>query len=191
MTTTPETPLAGREILLGVSGGIACYKAADLASKLVQAGAGVTVMLTEGAQRFVGVTTFAALTRRRVHTSLWEPADDGGSAHISLTEKADLYVVAPATANIMAKFAMGLADDLLSTAALAAHTACDVLLAPAMNTRMWTAPATVANVATLRERGLHVVGPNAGNLACGTVGAGRMAEPAEILQAVIDLLAAR
>lgn len=185
----PSQPLEGKEVLLCVAGGIACYKAADLASRLVQAGAGVTVAMTAAAERFVAPLTFQALTRRQVFTSLWTPAEDFRSQHISLTERADVMLVAPATADILAKMACGIADDLVSTMALAAHGACRLVAAPAMNTRMWSAPATRANVARLKEWGVTVLPTGEGRLACGTVGPGRMLEPAEILAAVVELLA--
>jgi phosphopantothenoylcysteine decarboxylase/phosphopantothenate--cysteine ligase len=188
MSASPETPLDGREILLAVTGGIACYKAADLASKLVQAGAGVSVAMTEAAGRFITPATFQALTRRRVYTSLWQSSEDFSAQHISLADRAEVLLVAPATANILAKMAHGLADDLVSTLALSACGACEILVAPAMNTRMVQAPATRANLAVLQDRGVHVVGPDSGRLAEGTVGPGRMSEPPEILQAVCDLL---
>lgn len=180
--------LDGREVVLGVTGGIACYKAADLASKLVQAGAGVSVILTEAAERFVQPMSFQALTRRAVHTSLWQATENYRSGHLGLTDRAELLVVAPATANCLAKLAAGLADDLLSTTVLSAWRRCGVLLAPAMNTDMWLATPTQANVDRLKQFGAHVVGPAEGNLACGTTGPGRMAEPAEILQRVVELL---
>jgi len=179
---------ATREVLLCVTGGIAAYKSADLASKLVQAGAGVTVAMSESACRFVQPLTFQALTRRPVYTSLWAGRDNGEIEHISLTERADLMVVAPATADILAKFAAGIADDLISTMGLSAAGACPILVAPAMNHRMWNAPATQANVQTLRDRGVAFVGPAEGNLACGDEGTGRMAEPADILQRILEIL---
>ncbi|MFP4354099.1 MAG: flavoprotein [Phycisphaerae bacterium] len=188
MTGDPDKPLHRREILLCVTGGIACYKSADLASKLVQAGAGVTAALSSSAMEFIQPATFQALTRRRVYTSLWQSSEDFTSQHISLTERAEIMVIAPATANILAKMACGIADDLISTMALSACGACEILVAPAMNTRMYQAPATQANLKTLADRGVHLVGPNAGRLACETVGPGRMAEPAEILQAIVDIL---
>jgi phosphopantothenoylcysteine decarboxylase/phosphopantothenate--cysteine ligase len=181
-------PLAGREVLLCVTGGIAAYKSADLASKLVQAGAGVTVAMTDAAQRFVAPLTFRALTGRRVCTSMWQPDEAQASPHLALTERADLLIVAPATANILAKLAAGIADEIVSALGLSACGACPILLAPAMNTRMWQAPATQANLERLRQRGAHVVGPGEGFLACGTVGFGRMAEPREILDVAVGLL---
>jgi len=187
-TKKTDKPLQDREVLLCVTGGISCYKAADLASKLVQAGAGVTVAMTEAAERFVCPLTFQALTGRRVYTTMWQPSEDYTSQHLSLTERAELMIVAPATADIIAKLAAGIADDLVSTLGLSAQGACPILLAPAMNARMWEAPATQANVARLREWGMHVVGPGEGFLACGVVGPGRLAEPEEILETAIRIV---
>ncbi len=181
-------PLEGYEVLLCVTGGIACYKSADLASKLMQAGAGVSVAITDGAQKFITPLTFQSITHRLCYTSLWQSSEDFTSQHIALTELADLMVVAPATANILAKMACGISDDLVSCLALSATGACPILAAPAMNTRMWSAPATKANVEKLSAWGVHMVAPDEGYLACGTVGAGRMAEPTAILEAVKTLL---
>jgi phosphopantothenoylcysteine decarboxylase/phosphopantothenate--cysteine ligase len=183
-----EKPLADYEVLLALTGGIACYKVADLASRLVQAGCGTTVAMTESAQRFVGPATFQALTRRRVYTSLWTGDEDFQAEHISLTERADLMVIAPATANILAKIACGIADDLVSTMALAGCGACELLVAPAMNSRMYNAAPTQTNLATLHDRGVHIVGPAEGNLACGTVGPGRMSESPDLFVTITDLL---
>jgi len=180
--------LAGYEVLLCVTGGIACYKAADLASKLTQAGAGVTVAMTEAATQFVAPLTFQSLTCRQVFTSLWQATETCDPQHISLTESADLMIVAPATADILAKIACGIADDLVSTLALSACGACEILVAPAMNSRMWLAAATQENVKTLKKRGVHFIGPAKGRLACGTTGPGRMAEPDDILAAATKLL---
>ncbi len=191
MPENAEKALTGYEVLLCVTGGIAAYKSADLTSRLVQAGAGTTVAMTEAAQRFVTPLTFQTLSGRRVYTSLWVPAEDFSSQHISLTEAADLMIVAPATADIIAKMACGLADDLVSTMALSTHGACEILIAPAMNERMWSAPAMAENVAPLRQRGVHLVGPVEGRLACGTVGLGRMAEPEQILAAATGILLKR
>jgi len=191
MAASKDNPFDGRRVLLCVTGGIACYKAADLASRLAQAAAGVDVAMTASAERFVAPLTFQALTRRKVFTSLWDVTEDYSAQHLSLTESADLMIVAPATANILAKMACGIADDLVSTLALSACGACPILVAPAMNTRMWEAPVTQRNVAQLKAGGVYVVGPNEGNLACGTAGPGRMAEPAEILQAATDILRRR
>ncbi|MCJ7544654.1 MAG: hypothetical protein MUP47_08865 [Phycisphaerae bacterium] len=183
-----EADLAGYEVLLCVTGGIACYKSADLASALVQAGAGVTVAMTAAARRFVTPLTFQTLTGRAVYVSLWQRPADFRSEHIALTELADLMLVAPATANILGKFAAGIADDLVSALGLSAAGSCPILLAPAMNSRMWSAPAVQANLAKLKEWGYHVVGPAEGRLACGTEGIGRMSEPDEILAAATKLL---
>jgi len=171
-------------VLLGVSGGIAAYKAALVARLLEEAGADVSVVLTENATRFIGPDTFAALTREPVHSSLWERP--GEVLHVRLAHEAAAAVVAPATANVIAKLANGLADDLLSATLLEAS--CPLVLAPAMHSGMWEHPATRANVETLRERGATVVGPATGPLAHGDEGIGRLAEPAEIVAAVRDAL---
>ncbi len=181
-------PLAGYEVLLCVAGGIACYKSADLASKLTQAGAGVNTAMTDAAARFVAPLTFQSLTKRRVFTSLWESTKNYSSSHVSLADSADLMIVAPATAGILAKLACGIADDLVSTIALAVSGACEILVAPAMNTQMWLAPATQANVERLKNWGIRLVGPDEGRLACGTTGPGRMVEPDDILAAATELL---
>ena len=175
--------LENRNILLGVSGGIAAYKTVDLASKLTAAGARVRTVMTEGACRFIGAKSLEAVTSSPVFTSLWTSAEAHQSAHISLADWAQLVVVAPATADIIAKTAHGVCDDLLSTT-LCTAWARPTLFAPAMNTRMWENPAVQANVEALRGRGVQFVGPAAGRLACGTEGVGRMAEPREILDAV-------
>jgi len=185
----PRRDLADREIVVAVCGGIAAYKVASVVSALVQRGAGVTVAMTEAAQRFVTPLTFEALTGRRVFTSLWDVADDYDPQHLRLTGRADLFVIAPATANILAKFAHGLADDLVSTMVLAA--ACPILLAPAMNSRMWENPIVRGNIASLRRAGYRLVGPGSGWMACRTVGVGRMSEPDEIVAAAMKSLGAR
>ncbi len=179
--------LNGFEIVLGVSGGIAAYKSAWLCSQLVQAGAGVTVAMTDNACRFITELTMATLSGRRVYRSLWADAAAYDVGHIRLTERADLIVVAPATANIIAKAAGGICDDLLSTLLAAAES--PIVLAPAMNQRMWASPAARRNVARLREDGFHIVGPAEGRLACGDVGPGRMAEPQDIFNAISEILA--
>ncbi len=176
--------LEGRSIVLGVSGGIAAYKAVDLHRRLQDAGASVSPILTAGAQRFVTPTTFTALGREPAHPSEWSSADV--SPHLRLGQGADLIVVAPATARILASYALGLADDLLATTLLA--TRAPVVVCPAMHTEMWDQPAVQANVATLRQRGVHVVGPATGPLAGGDAGVGRMAEPEEIVSACADVL---
>ncbi len=173
--------MAGRRVLLGVTGGIAAYKAAILARALVAAEAEVTCVLTESATRFVGAATFAALTGREAFTSLWERP--GEVLHVRLAHDADLVVIAPCTANVVAKLAHGAADDLLSATLLEYDG--PVVLAPAMHTGMWNAEATRANVATLEARGVRVVGPTDGPLAHGDAGVGRMSEPDDIVRAVL------
>lgn len=188
----PPDPHTGRplppgcELLVCVCGGIAAYKTAALVSMLVQRGCGVTVAMTRNARRFVGPITFQALTGRPVVTSPWRAAGSGDIQHLKLSETADLILVAPATANIIGKLAGGIADDLVSTLLLGA--ACPVILAPAMNTRMWQHPAVQGNVALLRERGFELVGPEEGWQACGTVGPGRMSEPETLLATVRERL---
>ncbi len=177
-----KTPLARYECLVCVSGGIAAYKTATVVSRLVQAGCGVTVAMTRNAKRFVGPVTFRALTGRPVLTSMWHGPDPAAMEHLHPSETADLTLVAPATANVIGKLAGGIADDLVSTMLLGAD--CPVMLAPAMNTRMWQHPAVQRNVAFLRENGVMFAGPAEGHLACGTAGPGRMVEPEELLAAV-------
>ena len=175
--------LSGVNVLLGVSGGIAAYKAADLASKLTGAGAVVSVVMTANACELVTPKTFEAVTGRAVHTSLWSAPEEFSIGHISLADQADIVVVAPATANIIAKMALAMADDLLSTTLCAAWNK-PTLVAPAMNNNMWSNPAVQANVQKLLQRGAQIIGPETGRLACGTEGIGRMAEPSAILEAV-------
>ncbi len=169
-------------MLLCVCGGIAVYKAAELVRRLRDAGAQVQVAMTENAQRFVSAQTFQALSHRPVRTSLWDAQAEAAMGHLELAGWAQQVVVAPATANMLAKLAHGLADDLVSTLCLA--TEAPLLLAPAMNHRMWRHPATQANVALLLARGARLIGPNDGPLAEGESGPGRMAEPAEIVVAL-------
>lgn len=178
--------LSGYEILVAVCGGIAAYKTAALVSKLVQQAAGVSVVMTAAGQRFITPLTFEALTGRRVFTGLWDSSEAHDPQHLSLTERADLFIIAPATANIVGKMAHGLADDLVSAMALAA--ACPILLAPAMNTRMWENPAVQDNMQTLVRRGILVAPPGEGWLACRTIGKGRMAEPEDILAEAVLVL---
>ena len=182
------SPLNNREILLCLTGGIACYKSADLASRLVRAGARVSVAMTESATKFIAPLTFQSLTHRPVHVGLWEAGENYNIQHIALGGQADLMIVAPATANIIAKIACGIADDLVSTLALSSASSCPLLVAPAMNSAMLAAPATQDNLATLRRRGVHLVGPESGRLACGVEGAGRMSEPQQILEASLSAL---
>ena len=174
-------------MLLIISGGIAAFKAAELIRMLRRAGCGVTCVLTDNAARFVTPLTLQALSETKVYGDLFSLTDENEMGHIELSRAADLLVVAPATANILAKMACGLADDLASTVLLA--TDKPVLVAPAMNVRMWEHAATQANMATLRGRGVLTVGPNEGAMACNEFGFGRMAEPAEILAAIEAALA--
>ncbi|MSP66915.1 MAG: bifunctional phosphopantothenoylcysteine decarboxylase/phosphopantothenate--cysteine ligase CoaBC [Alphaproteobacteria bacterium] len=181
------SPLDGRRILLVISGGIAAYKALILIRRLRDAGAGVRAVLTRAAEHFVTPLSVAALSEDKVYTDLFSLTDESEMGHIRLSREADLVVVAPATADIMARMAGGRADDLATTLLLA--TDKPVLIAPAMNVRMWEHPATRRNLAILQGDGIQVVGPEAGDLACGEVGAGRMAEPETIFAAIADALA--
>ena len=174
------------ELLVCLSGGIAAYKVGSVVSALVQRGAGVTVAMTDSATKLVGPATFRGLTGRAVYTDLWSQEVSADIEHISLSDRADLVVLAPATANILAKMAAGIADDLVCTTLLAAEG--PVLLAPAMNVRMWGNPATEHNVAVLKEREHILVGPESGWQACGKVGIGRMAEPEAIVRAIEKIL---
>ncbi len=180
-TTTGE--LAGKRIVLGVTGGVAAYKACELARLLGKAGATVDVVMTAAGARFVAPLTFQALTGRPVHTTLWDASEQNGMAHIDLTRGADALIVAPATADLIAKLAHGFADDLLSALCLARD--CPLLVAPAMNRQMWENPATQRNVAQLRADGVAILGPGVGVQACGETGAGRMLEPAELYAALV------
>jgi phosphopantothenoylcysteine decarboxylase / phosphopantothenate---cysteine ligase len=178
--------LAGKRIALGVCGGIAAYKAADLASKLTQAGAQVDVIMTEPAQRFVTPLTFAALTHREVRTDLYRDWLGEDTGHVALAHGVAALVVAPATARTIARLALGLADDLLSAVALS--TTAPLLIAPAMEPQMYAHPATQGHLRTLRERGALVMTPGEGRMASGLLGVGRLPEPAEILGALRVLL---
>ncbi len=171
-----------KELLFGVSAGIAAYKSAELVSKCVQAGANVSVILTWAARRFIGATTFEALTGRPVYSDMFSPREHYRGEHIGLAQRADLVCIAPATADVLAKLAHGLADDLLSTTVLA--TTAPILLAPAMNCEMWSKPAVQRNVAQLRQDGFEIIEPDEGWLSCGQIGAGRMAAPERILKAI-------
>lgn len=177
MSTTPQ------RILLGVSGGIAAYKAADLVRRLRERGAQVRVVLTENAERFVTALTFQALSGEPVRTSLWDSAAEASMGHIELARWAQRVLIAPASADLIARLAQGQADDLLTTLCLA--TQAPLFLAPAMNRVMWEHPAVQANLAILVERGAALLGPDAGGQACGETGAGRMWEPAAIADAVV------
>jgi phosphopantothenoylcysteine decarboxylase/phosphopantothenate--cysteine ligase len=180
-----SSSLAGRRVLLGVTGGIAAYKACILTRLLRLKGASVRVVMTRSAERFVGPATFAALSDHRVYTDVFE--DPERVLHVRLAHEADVVVVAPATANVIAKLAFGIADDLLTSTLLEAGA--PLVIAPAMHTGMWEHEATRTNVATLVERGVHVVGPVRGSLAAGDEGVGRMAEPEDIVAAVEEVLA--
>ena len=177
--------LFNRNVLLGVSGGIAAYKSAELVRALQERGATVRVIMTRGAQEFITPLTLQALSGNPVHTALLDEDAERGMGHIELARWADLLVIAPATADLLARLAMGRADDLLTTVALA--TAAPVLVAPAMNQAMWADPATQSNVATLAQRGMGMIGPAAGEQACGDVGPGRMEEPLSIAEAAAKL----
>ncbi|MBQ9211279.1 MAG: bifunctional phosphopantothenoylcysteine decarboxylase/phosphopantothenate--cysteine ligase CoaBC [Clostridia bacterium] len=178
--------LTGREIVLGVTGGIAAYKSADLVSRLRHLGAKVSVIMTKNATEFVAPLTFQTLSANQVTVDTFQAPEYWNVEHVALAKRAEVFVIAPATANILAKMAHGIADDMLSTTVLA--TKAPVLVAPAMNTGMWTAEATQDNVALLRRRGVHFVGPGNGILACGDTGDGRMSEPVDIVAAIDGIL---
>jgi phosphopantothenoylcysteine decarboxylase/phosphopantothenate--cysteine ligase len=180
--TSPIQRLAGRRILLGVTGGIAAYKAAELTRRLKEAGAEVQVVMTENAQRFVTAQTFQALSGRPIRDSLWDEAAEAAMGHIELARWADATVVAPASANFIARLAQGRADDLLATLCLASDR--PLFVAPAMNQQMWNNKATQENLALLKKRGVGLLGPGSGDQACGEVGPGRMLEPGDIRDAV-------
>ena len=182
------SPLMSKRVLLVVAGGIAAYKSLELIRLLRQAGASVRAVLTKGGAEFITPLSVGALTEDKVYSDLFSLTDEAEMGHIRLSREADLIVVAPATADLMAKMAHGLADELAAAVLLASDK--PVLVAPAMNVRMWEHAATQANVAALQARGVYLVGPGEGPMACGEYGMGRMAEPADILKAVIDLLSA-
>ncbi len=176
----------GKKVLLGVTGGIAAYKSADLVRRLIERGAQVQVVMTAGAREFIGATTFQALSGRAVRESLWDSAAEAAMGHIELARWADIVLVAPASADFMARLAGGRADDLLSTLCLA--TAAPLVLAPAMNQQMWANAATQTNVATLTQRGVRLLGPGVGEQACGELGPGRMLEPIAIADLIEPIL---
>ena len=178
--------LTGRNIVLGVTGGIAAYKSAEVVSRLRHLGAKVHVIMTKNATEFVAPLTFQTLSANPVVTDTFAAPDEWNVEHVALAKLADLFVIAPATANILAKMACGIADDMLSTTVLA--TKATVLVAPAMNTGMWTADATRQNVEILKGRGVEFIGPDSGILACGDEGAGRMSEPQEIVRRIGELI---
>jgi phosphopantothenoylcysteine decarboxylase / phosphopantothenate---cysteine ligase len=175
--------LTGQKILLGVCGGIAAYKSADLLRRLRDQGAEVRVVMTQSAQHFIGATTFQALSGFPVRTSLWDEAAEAAMSHIELARWATRILIAPASANSIARLVQGNADDLLSTVCLASNA--PITCAPAMNRLMWANAATQANVSVLKQRGVQFVGPADGEQACGEVGAGRMSEPQEIIDALV------
>ena len=178
--------LGGRHIVLGLTGGIACYKAAELTRELVRAGATVQVVMTEAAQQFIGAVTLQALSGRNVATDPWDAREANNMAHINLTRGADAMLVAPASADFIAKLATGAADDLLSLTCLARpREHCALLLAPAMNREMWSHPATQRNVAQVQADGALLLGPDAGDQACGEVGDGRMLEAVALCEALV------
>ena len=172
--------LKGRKIILGVTGGIAAYKSVELARLLIKAGADVQVVMTAAARQFVGMLSFQAVTGRQVRSELFDPAHEAAMGHIELARWADTLLIAPASADFIARLAHGLADDLLSTLCLASPA--QQLLAPAMNQQMWKSPATAANISTLESRGVGILGPAEGEQACGDTGPGRMLEPENMVQ---------
>src|SRR5437588_13106346 len=178
--------LEGRRSLLTIAGGIAAYKILDLIRRLREQGAAVRCIMTAAAQQFITPLSVASLSEDKVYGELFSLTDESEMGHIRLSREADLLVVAPATADLIARMAAGLADDLAATTLLASDK--PVLIAPAMNAMMWAHPATQANLATLKARGVVQVGPGSGDLACGEVGFGRMAEPADILAAIARML---
>ena len=175
--------LAQRRILLGVSGGIAAYKSCELVRRLRDLGAEVRVVMTENAAHFVSATTFQALSGQPVRTSLWDAVAEAAMGHIELARWAERIVIAPASADLIARLAHGMANDLLTTVCLA--SAAPLYVAPAMNQQMWAHPAVQANVDTLRQRGVHLLGPASGDQACGDIGSGRMLEPLELREAIV------
>lgn len=183
---TDNAAMRGKHVLLGVTGGIAAYKSAELVRRLVERGAQVQVVMTAAAREFIGAATFQALSARPVRDSLWDAAAEAAMGHIELARWADVVLIAPATADVISRLASGRADDLLSTLCLA--TAAPIVLAPAMNQQMWANAATQANVATLASRGLRLLGPGTGEQACGEFGAGRMLEPTQLADELEPLL---
>lgn len=181
-----ENIFSGRNVVLGISGGIAAYKAAELVRLLVRSGADVHCVMTAAAREFIGPLTLQTLTKNPVSISLFDLWDEREIGHISLAERADLCIIAPATANCIAKIALGIADDMLSTVVMA--TRAPVLIAPAMNVNMWNNPAVQENIRTLRGRGVHILDPECGELACGTEGTGRLADSEAIFERAAALL---
>jgi phosphopantothenoylcysteine synthetase/decarboxylase len=181
--------LVGRKIVLGVTGSIAAYKAADLASQLTRQGAAVNVVMTADALRFITPLPFKTLSRHPVVTDIYDEEEGWKPAHIRLADEADLLLIAPATANNLAKLAHGIADDALTCIALALNPRAKCLIAPAMNGKMWLHPATQLNVATLKKRGVEFIGPAQGMLSCGYEGLGRLWEVEKIAARALELLA--
>jgi phosphopantothenoylcysteine synthetase/decarboxylase len=184
-----KSSLSGVDVLLGVTGGVAAYKAVELASKLTAAGAKVTTIMTQNACEFIRPRSFQAVTASAVYTSMWLESNECEIEHVSLAERARIVVVAPATANIIAKMANGICDDLLSTT-LCGCWQKPVVVAPAMNRNMWDNPAVQWNIKSLKEIGFEITGPQTGRLACGSEGIGRMSEPQDILE-VIEKIASK
>ena len=177
--------LKGKKIVLGLSGGVACYKAAELCRALIKEGASVQVVMTESATHFIGAVTMQALSGQPVYSNQWDARIDNNMAHIDLTRGADAILIAPCSADFMAKLAHGVCDDLLSTLCLARPRTLPLLVAPAMNVEMWQNPATQRNAAQLRADGIAIVGPGSGDQACGETGMGRMLEPLELLEELV------
>jgi phosphopantothenoylcysteine decarboxylase / phosphopantothenate---cysteine ligase len=179
-------PLEGRRIVVGVTGSIAAYKAAEVVSQLVQRGADVHVTMSRAATQFIGALTFQTITRQRVMVDPFDLENVIDATHISLTDEADLVLVAPATANVLAKIAHGMADDVLTSLLLAVR--CPVLIAPAMNDRMWKNAVVQENLAKVKKLGYRIIDPGEGFLACGTYAVGRLADPSAIVRAVEEAL---
>src|SRR5215468_3605251 len=178
-----------RNIVLGVTGSIAAYKAADITSRLIKQGADVHVVMTKDAQKFITPLAFKTLSRNPVVTSLYDEEEGWKPTHIKLADEADLLLIAPATANVIAKLAHGLADDALTCIALALNPQAKILIAPAMNGKMWLHPATQANVATLKTRGVEFIGPEKGLLSCGYEGLGRLWPVEQVAARALELVA--
>ena len=177
--------LSGKHFIVAVTGGIACYKTCTLVSRLVQAGGEVTVLMTEAATKFIAPLTFESLSGRPVYQSLWQPVENFDSQHVALARAADVMVIAPASANTIAKLAHGMCDNVVTTVACALPRTTPVLVAPSMNAEMWTNPMTQQNIQALREvLGYQIIGPDEGWQACRTKGPGRMSEPEAILDAI-------
>ena len=185
--SSTDLKLSGSNILLGVTGGVAAYKSVDLASKLTAAGAKVNCIMTDNACQLICPKSFEAVTQQAVFTGMWSSPEDHKINHINLAEQADVVVVAPATANIIAKIATGISDDLLSTTLCVCWNK-PVIIAPAMNSNMWSNPVVQKNVETIKQMKFTLVGPETGRLACGSAGLGRMAESADIVKAIEKII---